>query len=99
MKGAPERIINMCSTILIDGKEHKLDQDQKDAFEAAYAALGSYGERVLGCCDMELPPEEFPQGFEFSSEEPPNFPLENLRFVGLVALIDPPRAAVPEAVR
>ena len=27
-----------------------------------------------------------------------NFPLENLCFVGLVSLIDPPRAAVPDAV-
>merc|ERR1711962_1741069 len=27
-----------------------------------------------------------------------NFPLENLRFVGLMSMIDPPRAAVPDAV-
>ena len=27
-----------------------------------------------------------------------NFPLENLTFVGLMAMIDPPRPSVPEAV-
>lgn len=27
-----------------------------------------------------------------------NFPLTGLRFVGLVSLVDPPRAAVPDAV-
>ena len=27
-----------------------------------------------------------------------NFPLEDLTFVGLMAMIDPPRANVPEAV-
>ena len=27
-----------------------------------------------------------------------NFPLEGLRFVGLMSMIDPPRAAVPDAV-
>ena len=27
-----------------------------------------------------------------------NFPLEGLRFVGLISMIDPPRAAVPDAV-
>ena len=30
--------------------------------------------------------------------QPPNFPLENLCFVGLMSMIDPPRAAVPDAV-
>ena len=30
--------------------------------------------------------------------KPPNFPLENLCFVGLMSMIDPPRAAVPDAV-
>lgn len=27
-----------------------------------------------------------------------NFPVENLCFVGLISMIDPPRAAVPDAV-
>jgi len=27
-----------------------------------------------------------------------NFPTENLRFVGMISMIDPPRAAVPDAV-
>ena len=30
--------------------------------------------------------------------QPPNFPLEGLCFVGLMSMIDPPRAAVPDAV-
>ena len=30
--------------------------------------------------------------------QPANFPLENLCFVGLMSMIDPPRAAVPDAV-
>ena len=36
-------------------------------------------------------------GYEFDPDEE-NFPLTNLRFVGLMSLIDPPRAAVPDAV-
>jgi hypothetical protein len=36
-------------------------------------------------------------GYQFDSEEV-NFPIENLRFVGLISMIDPPRAAVPDAV-
>jgi len=30
--------------------------------------------------------------------EAENFPLTGLRFVGLMSMIDPPRAAVPDAV-
>merc|ERR1712121_408736 len=36
-------------------------------------------------------------GYPFDAEDV-NFPLEGLRFVGLMSMIDPPRAAVPDAV-
>jgi len=37
------------------------------------------------------------QGYNFDADEV-NFPLMRLRFVGLISMIDPPRAAVPDAV-
>ena len=55
------------------------------------------GERVIGFSDLLLPKDQFPENFQFNNEEC-NFPLENLRFLGLVSMIDPPRAAVPDAV-
>merc|ERR1711868_176328 len=97
MKGAPERIVDRCSTIVIDGKELPLTQEWKDAFEAAYMELGGLGERVLGFCDYMLPADKYPNGYPFDAEDV-NFPLEGLRFVGLMSMIDPPRAAVPDAV-
>ncbi|KAJ8013036.1 hypothetical protein DPEC_G00049140 [Dallia pectoralis] len=97
MKGAPERILDRCSTILIEGKEHLLDEEMKESFQNAYEELGGLGERVLGFCHFQLPDEQFPEGFEFNCEEV-NFPQEGLCFVGLMSLIDPPRAAVPDAV-
>lgn len=48
MKGAPERILDRCSSILIQGKEQPLDDELKDAFQNAYLELGGLGERVLG---------------------------------------------------
>uniref|UniRef100_A0A0N5A3I6 Sodium/potassium-transporting ATPase subunit alpha n=1 Tax=Parastrongyloides trichosuri TaxID=131310 RepID=A0A0N5A3I6_PARTI len=97
MKGAPERILEKCSTILINGKEVPLDEKLRNEFESAYLELGGMGERVLGFCDYKLDPSEFPKGFAFDTEDV-NFPLKNLRFVGLMSMIDPPRAAVPDAV-
>ena len=130
MKGAPERILDRCSTIMIQGKEQPLDDEMKDAFQNAYVELGGLGERVLGTiqlhsvaasfsprfvtgrkrcqaffssclntgfCHFHLPDDQFPEGFAFDTEEV-NFPTENLCFVGLMSMIDPPRAAVPDAV-
>uniref|UniRef100_A0A0N5B8S3 Sodium/potassium-transporting ATPase subunit alpha n=1 Tax=Strongyloides papillosus TaxID=174720 RepID=A0A0N5B8S3_STREA len=97
MKGAPERILARCSTALIDGEVLELDDKLRSTFEKAYIDLGGMGERVLGFCDLKLNATEYPKGFSFNPDEL-NFPLKNLRFVGLMSMIDPPRAAVPDAV-
>uniref|UniRef100_A0A8C6YLZ6 Sodium/potassium-transporting ATPase subunit alpha n=1 Tax=Naja naja TaxID=35670 RepID=A0A8C6YLZ6_NAJNA len=97
MKGAPERILDRCSSILMHGKEVPLDEEAKDAFQNAYLELGGLGERVLGFCHLALPDEQFPEGFQFDTDDV-NFPVEKLCFVGLISMIDPPRAAVPDAV-
>merc|ERR1719284_770435 len=59
--------------------------------------LGGMGERVLGFAHFYLDQTSFPKGFAFDTDEK-NFPTEKLCFVGLMAMIDPPRAAVPDAV-
>ncbi|CAL1532052.1 unnamed protein product [Lymnaea stagnalis] len=97
MKGAPERIIDCCSTILMDGRDEPLNENYKEAFNSVYMMLGGLGERVLGFCDYQLPPKEYPLDYPFDADNI-NFPISGLRFVGLMSMIDPPRAAVPGAV-
>ncbi|XP_065845622.1 sodium/potassium-transporting ATPase subunit alpha-3-like [Oscarella lobularis] len=97
MKGAPERILDRCSTIIMNGKEVPLTAEYRSGFEEAYNFMGGLGERVLGFCHFYLPEDQFPRGYEFVTDEP-NFPLEGLCFVGLMSMMDPPRAAVPDAV-
>uniref|UniRef100_A0A3P8Y5G6 Sodium/potassium-transporting ATPase subunit alpha n=1 Tax=Esox lucius TaxID=8010 RepID=A0A3P8Y5G6_ESOLU len=97
MKGAPERILDRCSTIMIEGQVLPLDEDWIDAFQTAYMDLGGLGERVLGFCHLQLSPDQFPHGFVFDCDLV-NFPVEGLCFLGLMSMIDPPRAAVPDAV-
>jgi len=55
MKGAPERILDRCTTIFLHGEEREMTQDWRDAFNQAYLELGGLGERVLGFCDYILP--------------------------------------------
>ena len=113
MKGAPERILERCSTVFIDGQDIQMNDcktdrflhrislrchqiDWRNQFQSAYAELGSLGERVLGFCDLRLPVNTYPDGYPFDAEKV-NFPVDNLRFLGLMSMIDPPRAAVPQA--
>uniref|UniRef100_A0A8C9FXS2 Sodium/potassium-transporting ATPase subunit alpha n=1 Tax=Pavo cristatus TaxID=9049 RepID=A0A8C9FXS2_PAVCR len=97
MKGAPERILERCSTIMINGKEEPLDSEKAEAFQTAYMELGGLGERVLGFCHLYLPEDEFPDTYPFDTDSM-NFPTSNLCFVGLLSMIDPPRSTVPDAV-
>ena len=48
MKGAPERILDRCATVMINGNEETMTQEWRDSFNQAYLDLGGLGERVLG---------------------------------------------------
>ena len=91
MKGAPERIIKLCSTIITaDGNTVPLTDEHIEEFEEAYRELGSMGERVIAFCDHELTQFAPDHKFDLDSADQ-NFELNNFRFLGLIALIDPPR--------
>ena len=53
---------------------------------------------MLGVAHSHLPLEKYPDGFRFTTEPEANFPLDQLTFLGLISLNDPPRPAVPNAV-
>ncbi|XP_005888792.2 potassium-transporting ATPase alpha chain 2 [Bos mutus] len=97
MKGAPERVLEKCSTIMVNGQEQPLDRSTAEAFHTAYMELGGIGERVLGFCHLYLPTDEFPETYSFDVDAM-NFPTSNFCFVGLLSMIDPPRSTVPDAV-
>merc|ERR1719223_1424812 len=97
MKGAPERILERCSSIYMDGADLELNDFWKNQFNTAYMELGGLGERVLGFCDIRLDSKKYPKGYNFDAETE-NFQITELRFLGLMSMIDPPRAAVPSAV-
>jgi magnesium-transporting ATPase (P-type) len=87
VKGAPERIVEMCSGMM--GEEGIVPLDRA-LVHAAAADLAERGQRVLAFAYRELPAELSDPG-QFS--EP-----GELVFVGLQGMIDPPRPGVKEAV-
>jgi len=94
MKGAPERIVERCTTIYIGGSDVELTDEWRERFNSAYETLGGLGERVLGFCDKHV---TYASDYVFDADAG-NFPMTGLRFVGLISLIDPPRPNVPSAV-
>lgn len=50
-----------------------------------------------GFCQLYLSEKDYPPGYAFDVEAM-NFPSSGLCFAGLVSMIDPPRATVPDAV-
>jgi magnesium-transporting ATPase (P-type) len=50
--------------------------------------MAGRGQRVIACAMLELSASDSPQGSVFTVED---FPSENLVFLGLLALQDPPK--------
>lgn len=61
MKGAPERILQRCTQMMLSGKDVEMTPQLRDDFERAYLELGGMGERVLGFCDYRLDAGKFPK--------------------------------------
>ncbi|KAL5500317.1 hypothetical protein EMCRGX_G011857 [Ephydatia muelleri] len=96
IKGAPEKIIDQCSTFInVNEEEVQIDDGFIASFTETHTRLANQGERVFGFAHKFLDPDEFPEGCEFDRIDRL---LNNLCFVGVVSLMDPPRAAVPAAV-
>lgn len=113
VKGAPDLLIKRCTRYMKNGKELKIDDAYMDKFWLANRTFALKGERVLGFALYRCNPKDYPQDFEFKiwfdkikkagsdmEETVPkaNFPLDDLCFVGLVGMEDPPRPGVREAV-
>lgn len=90
-KGAPDVLLDRCSKILIEGKVEALTRKHKDNIKNANTGMANKALRVLGVAYKDI--DEIPQQLDSQSVE------NDLVFVGLVGMIDPPRPEAREAVR
>ena len=93
MKGAPEIVIKRCTHYLKKNKENLIDSKFQASFQKTYEILGSKGERVLGAACFNLGPDKT----HYSLAEK-NYKDEGLCFLGMFALMDPPKKGVDEAI-
>uniref|UniRef100_A0A914WB99 Cation-transporting P-type ATPase N-terminal domain-containing protein n=1 Tax=Plectus sambesii TaxID=2011161 RepID=A0A914WB99_9BILA len=95
MKGAPEVLIAMCSTLATDSGEIELDEYQKLDFQDAYMHFGNEGRRVIGFVKKTF---TAPADTRFTMDEG-NYPQSGLCFLGMAAIMDPPRDDTAQAIQ
>ncbi len=97
-KGAPDIIINLCNRILIDGKVHHLDQMKREEILRQNEHFARQALRVLGLAYNDRWEEK--KGAEKHQEAERHHQAERgMIFLGLQAMIDPPRMEVKESIR
>ncbi|TPX36471.1 hypothetical protein SeMB42_g07063 [Synchytrium endobioticum] len=96
-KGAPEKVLSICSTILIDNQNAPLNEDHKRLFYLAYEGMAKRGHRVIAFAQMLLSGAKYPENYRFALDKK-NWPTSGLTFLGLVSLDDPPKHGVRQAI-
>lgn len=86
-KGAPEFVLPQCSNIERNGEKHPLTEQDKDTILEKNLDFASSAYRVLAVACKEN-----------TDDKPDLSPENDMTFLGLVAMIDPPREEVKDAV-
>eukprot|EP01138_Halocafeteria_seosinensis_P012728 gb/GECG01013004.1/.p1 GENE.gb/GECG01013004.1/~~gb/GECG01013004.1/.p1 ORF type:complete len:1008 (+),score=108.61 gb/GECG01013004.1/:1-3024(+) len=95
LKGAPEIILEQCSTFLRYSTEHSIDECFMQEVSEAYERYAAQGERVIGCAMGIIKGNEVASPSELTN----GGGLFGLTFLGLVSLMDPPRDGVSQAIQ
>jgi magnesium-transporting ATPase (P-type) len=89
-KGAPLEVLQRCHQVLRDGQCQQITEQERIAITATNDSLARVGYRVLGVAMSQ-------GGQELLAQTTENLE-QNLIFIGLVAMMDPPRPEVSQAI-
>ena len=97
LKGAPKEVLSLCQYYGHDGQDLPLDDAVRAQVNAVNDEYARNGLRVLAVATRDLPQASRTGGR--SIEFTPEVIETELTFLGLVAMMDPPRPEVAEAVQ
>jgi P-type Ca2+ transporter type 2C len=95
-KGAADRLLERCSSVMRNGVEEKLDASLKARILAEADAMAEKALRVLGAAYRKLGGDEKTVGSE--AADPEKGLEQGLVFLGIVGMIDPPRLEVKPSI-
>jgi magnesium-transporting ATPase (P-type) len=91
VKGAPREVLQLCSHILVDGETQPISEIIRTEILTANDEYSRRALRVLGLARRDLPPR--------SGAYTPEAIECDLTFLGLMAMMDPPRPEVAQAIQ
>ena len=92
VKGAPDVLLARCEQWRVSGAQQPLDESGKRQIDEDYQALGERGLRGLLVASRTLPASAFDAVGDLSTW------VDELCFIGLVGLMDPPRPEAKQAI-
>ncbi len=90
VKGAPKEVLDLCVSVFANGEALKLSAELREKVMSANDEMARAGLRVLAMAQRALPADTTKYDIENIEKD--------LTFLGLVAMMDPPRVEVAEAV-
>lgn len=100
VKGAPDRMVKLCSTQAKGGIIDDLETCDTNYWIEKIAILSSHGLRVLALCRASVPKSSVEKGENLGPEFVNGRPGEKwLTIVGLCAIMDPPRPECVDAIK
>ncbi|NYT12233.1 MAG: HAD-IC family P-type ATPase [Methanomassiliicoccales archaeon] len=93
-KGAPEAILDICSSILLNGQIQDFSDDMKEEVIEKGQDMASSALRVLGVAYRDLDRKDLEDCKDIINEG-----KGDMIFLGLIGMIDPPRREARESVR
>ncbi len=91
MKGAPETVIGRCDRELVDGEIVDLSDERRQELEAQNESFAEDALRVMGFAYRPDVPES-------QARDPDEGLEQEMVFLGLQGMLDPPRPEVPDAL-
>ena len=95
MKGAPEVILAQCNKYSLNDEIADITDEFKESCQAAWEHFGCEGRRVIAFAQRHFIAKK---DTKFASNSN-NYPNNNLVFLGMAAMMDPPRNETATAIQ